>query len=545
MPLRLQCSIGIIAFLTGLFVTAALPAKEPAVEQAQTVRCAVIGGMMDTGFWPELSKRFETATGHRVEVVAKGTKHTIAGAFVRGEADLITMHASDTMVNLVADGYGIDPQPWTRNDLILAGPKSDPAGIRGMTDAAGAMRKIAETKSIFLIQRSLGAQQVLFDLPGGRAKLDWQHVDVQLNDEGRQVLVTAAKKNAYVLLGRIPFFTGRIPNGDMEIMVQGDPRLRRPYLVVTAAKPDPPDARALAARRLAAYLRSPQTQQWIGQYGRGRFDDRQLFFPVTLPDRVSCDGTYGCGPKALVVATGSPGELGFLRVIAEEFAGAESATVLWKKAGSGRSLELLHGGKADVAMVHAPEAEKKAVAEGWAVRRTLIGSNEFFLVGPANDPAGVRSAKSAHEAYRRIAAARSRFLSRGDNSGTHKRELAIWKKAGIVPDGSWYVTTSDFMAATLRRANAEKAYFMTDSSTWVVLRDDLPNLGVLFRGDPLLVNVYHALCRPEEASSPDSLGAKFVDFLAEPKSQGILRDFGKKRFGESLYRDADYAKKLE
>jgi len=253
---------------------------------SQTIRCAVIGGMMDTDFWPKLSKRFELSSCHRVEVVAKGPKHVIRRAFVAGKADLITMHASDVMINLVADGYGVAPQPWAKNDLVLVGPAADPAGIRGMTDAAEALRKIVKTKSELLIQRSLGAQQVLFDLVAmGRVQLDWQHVVVHLDDKRREMLLAASQKNAYVLVGRIPFLNGKIRNRDLVIMVQGDPRLRRPYLVVVANPRRQAPALAAATRQLAAYLHKPETQAWIAEYGRGRLDSQPLFFPVKIPGK--------------------------------------------------------------------------------------------------------------------------------------------------------------------------------------------------------------------------------------------------------------------
>ena len=252
-------------------------------------------------------------------------------------------------------------------------------------------------------------------------------------------------------------------------------------------------------------------------------------------------GTYGHGAHTLVVATGSPGELGLLRPIAEEFARRTDATVLWRKAGSGRSLELLRSKQVDVVMVHAPAAERHAVAAGWADNRTLIGCNEFYIVGPADDPAGIQSATSAVDSYRRIARFKASFLSRGDNSGTHKKELAIWRAAGVSPDGLWYVETGDFMRATLQRANAKKAYFMTDSSTWIATRKRLPNLRVLFRGDPVLVNVYHALCQPPGATPAADLAAKFVAFLASDKAQQIIRTFGRDEHGEAMYMDAAYA----
>ena len=139
-------------------------------------------------------------------------------------------------------------------------------------------------------------------------------------------------------------------------------------------------------------------------------------------------------------------------------------------------------------MVHAPAAEKKAVEDGWAIKRTLIGSNEFFIVGPPEDPAKISEAKSAGAAYSKIAAAKAKFFSRGDNSGTHRKELEVWQKSGISPSGEWYLVTKDFMTATLKRANDEKGYFMTDSSTWVAEQKNVPGLKILFRGDKFLVN---------------------------------------------------------
>jgi tungstate transport system substrate-binding protein len=251
---------------------------------------------------------------------------------------------------------------------------------------------------------------------------------------------------------------------------------------------------------------------------------------------------YGSGAQKFSLATGSPGELGLLKVLAETFAKENKAQMTWFKAGSGKSLQLLKDKKVDLIMVHAPAAEEQAVKDGWAIKRTLLGSNEFFIVGPANDPAKIAGAKTAVEAYRRIAAAKAKFFSRGDNSGTHKKELGIWKKADLKPQGDWYVVTKDFMTATLKRANKEQGYFMVDSSTWVAEKKEVPNLKVLFKGDKLLVNTYHALCQPPGATPGAAVAAKFIDFVASPQGQKIIRDYGQERYGEGLYNDAAYAR---
>jgi len=258
--------------------------------------------------------------------------------------------------------------------------------------------------------------------------------------------------------------------------------------------------------------------------------------------QVTVAESYGSGANQFTLATGSPGELGLLRELGEAFGKQNNATLRWVKAGSGDSLDLLKAGKVDMIMVHAPAAEKKAVQEGWAVKPTLIGSNEFFIVGPAGDPARIATAKTAIDAYKNIADAKATFFSRGDNSGTHQKEMGIWKSAGIAPGGEWYVVTKAFMTATLKRANDEQGYFMTDSSTWAAEKNNVPALKILFKGDKALVNTYHALAKPEGATPGAKTAAAFIDFVASEDGQKIIREFGRKTYGAALYDDAAYAK---
>jgi len=258
-----------------------------------------------------------------------------------------------------------------------------------------------------------------------------------------------------------------------------------------------------------------------------------------------CKAIYGKGATTLRLATGSPGELGLVKVLADAFNKSQDAALCWRKAGSGAALKLLKTKEVDIIMVHAPTAEKQAVEEGWAIKRRLIGSNEFYIVGPTKDPAGISSAKTAGDAYKRIAVAQALFLSRGDNSGTHKKERAIWEKTGLQPDGAWYKQTKTFMMATLKMADAEQGYFMTDSSTWVAAKKELGNLSILFRGDPMLINTYHALCQPAGATDAQPLAAAFVDFLISELGQEIVKLYGVDRFGEGLYNDAEYAKQYD
>lgn len=257
---------------------------------------------------------------------------------------------------------------------------------------------------------------------------------------------------------------------------------------------------------------------------------------------VECKKTYGEGERVLKLATGSPGELGLVKKLADEFNKDNNTTFCWVKAGSGKSLSLLKKKEVDVIMVHAPKAEKKAVKEGWAIKRTLIGSNEFYVVGPKDDPAGIAKAKSVAQAYANIAEVKSNFITRGDNSGTHKKELRIWKNANVTPKGEWYITSKAFMMASLKQANEVNGYFMTDSSTWVVGMKNMNNLKVLFTGDPMLVNHYHALAQPKGATKASDLAAKFVDFVSSNEGQKIIAEYGVAKYGQAMYNDAKNTK---
>jgi tungstate transport system substrate-binding protein len=263
-----------------------------------------------------------------------------------------------------------------------------------------------------------------------------------------------------------------------------------------------------------------------------------VFLAINGSAQSTCNQMYGSGDRSFKVATGSPGELGLLKVLGETFAQEAGVSLCWVMAGSSEAFQLLRQKKVDVILVHAPEAEKKAVQEGWAARRTLIGYNEFYLVGPLGDPAQIAGAPDAAEAFRRIALRSARFFSRGDDSGTHRKELAIWRLAGIQPAGDWYRRTRTFMGASLKRAHDEQGYFLTDSSTWVMEKGRLPRLMILFQGDPFLVNAYHGLNQPPGAAPAADLGARFLDFLTSDQGQRLIGDFGQDRFGQGLYQAA-------
>ncbi len=268
---------------------------------------------------------------------------------------------------------------------------------------------------------------------------------------------------------------------------------------------------------------------------------------VNAEDRPEFNAIYGQGKQTLRIATGSPGALGLLREIAIPFCAENNCQIKWLKRGSGASLQALKKGLVDVVMVHAPKAEHEAIDQGWATGRTLLGSNQFYIVGPPSDPAQIRTADSVTQSFKMIAKAKAPFLSRADNSGTHKKEMHIWSQTEITPKGEWYIKTHDFMGPTLMKADKIPGYFMTDSSTYIVKKSRLKNMTILFKDDPMLINVYHALmANPQKYPEINhSLARKFLRYIGFGPGQRFYRVFGLEDYGQPLYKDAFYAQQFE
>jgi tungstate transport system substrate-binding protein len=230
-----------------------LSGAEPATKPA--VRVAVIGGMTLGGMWPELAERFTKETGWPVELVTTGPKAVLAEALKGGTVDLVTLHASDEATEMVANGFARNMEPWARNEHCIMGPAADPAGIRGMNDGAAALRKVAERHAPFVDFIGPGSREVshrLWKEAGVEPKGDWVLKDESSSPQA--VVEFAAEKRAYVIVGRIPILKGKIPSVGMEVMVQGDPAMRRPYVVMTADEKKFPQSNQAGARALHAWM---------------------------------------------------------------------------------------------------------------------------------------------------------------------------------------------------------------------------------------------------------------------------------------------------
>jgi tungstate transport system substrate-binding protein len=205
--------------------------------------------------------------------------------------------------------------------------------------------------------------------------------------------------------------------------------------------------------------------------------------------------------------------------------------------GSGQAMVMGQRGEADFLLVHSPDAERKFVSEGYGINPRLIMHNDFLIVGPREDPAKIKNSKSAAEAFKTIAGAKALFLSRADNSGTHSKEMSIWRAAGIDPEkGKWYQQTGLGMGQTLNIASEKQGYTLTDRGTYLSLKKNL-KLTILVEGDALLRNIYHGIqVNPAKWPRVNAAGGKaLADFMVSKEAQEIIRTFGVDRFGSPLF----------
>jgi tungstate transport system substrate-binding protein len=243
------------------------------------------------------------------------------------------------------------------------------------------------------------------------------------------------------------------------------------------------------------------------------------------------------GSKDLILATTtSTQDSGLLDVLVPAFEQATGYVVKTVAVGTGQALKMGQDGNADVLLVHAPATEKTFMDAGWGVDRRLVMHNYFQVVGLKSDPAGIRAMTSAADAFKKIAAAGSTFVSRGDGSGTETKELDIWKTAGITPKGNaWYLQSGQGMGPTLQIASEKGGYTLTDNATFLANSAKL-SLEVLVQGDPVLLNIYHVISvNPAKWPKVNSAGATaFADYVTSAAGQQLIAGFGS-QFGGSLF----------
>jgi len=273
---------------------------------------------------------------------------------------------------------------------------------------------------------------------------------------------------------------------------------------------------------------------------------RRIVFAVCVLVGLAGPSVYSADKNVILATTTSTQDSGLLDVLVPAFEKKTGYFVKTIAVGSGQAMAMGQKGEVDVLLVHSPDAEKKFVSDGYGVNRRLVMHNDFIIVGPKSDPAGIAGARSSAEAMKKIAAAKALFLSRGDNSGTHAKEQALWKAASIKPEGEkWYQQTGLGMGQTLNVASEKQGYALADRGTYLALKKTL-SLEILVQGDRGLLNIYHVIeVNPAKFPRVNATGGKaFADFMVSPEAQGMIRTFGVQKFGSPLF-FPDAGKKVE
>jgi tungstate transport system substrate-binding protein len=240
--------------------------------------------------------------------------------------------------------------------------------------------------------------------------------------------------------------------------------------------------------------------------------------------------------ELIILTTTTTQDSGILRVLTDAFAKKSGLAVKAIVAGSGDILKQGARGEGDVLLTHSPDAEKTWMADGNGTSRQLVMYNDFVIIGPEADPAKIKGLKAA-AALQRIAETKTPFVSRGDQSGTHVRELAMWKRAGIQPKGQeWYRETGQGQGLTMDVASQFQGYAFTDRGTYLVHAKRI-GLPILVENDAALYNIYHVM--PVNAAKFPKVnatgGQAFADWVLSPEGQSVISEFGKAQYGRSLF----------
>lgn len=253
---------------------------------------------------------------------------------------------------------------------------------------------------------------------------------------------------------------------------------------------------------------------------------------------VACAKPTAEPPRRLILATTtSTQDSGLLDYLLPDFKEKTGIEVQVIAVGSGQAMETGKAGDADVLLVHSPAAEKTFVEEGWGVERIPVMHNDYVIVGPAEDPAGIKGMTDAAEAFRKIMGSQSSFISRGDDSGTHSKEKSIWAKIEVTPEGSWYVSAGQGMGAVLEMAQEMNGYTLSDRGTYLARTAEGYALPVLVEGDSVLFNPYHVIAvNPEKFPEINNAGAQqFIDWLISAETQAKIAAFKEPKSGLPLF----------
>jgi len=252
---------------------------------------------------------------------------------------------------------------------------------------------------------------------------------------------------------------------------------------------------------------------------------KYLIYIICLTHLFTCTNVIAVDILRMAVTTSTENS-GLLSVLLPPFEDEHQLKMHILSVGTGKALRLGQNGDVDLVLVHAPDAEKKFIDVGFGVGRTAVMHNDFILLGPKSDPAGVKKSVSLTEALALIQKSQSIFISRGDDSGTHKKEQKLWDIAGVKPEGGWYLSIGQGMGAALTMAYEKQAYTLSDRGTYLAYLGKM-NLDIVYEKDEILQNPYHIiLVNPEiHPYIKTELAQKFIDYITGEEGQNIIRDF--------------------
>lgn len=252
---------------------------------------------------------------------------------------------------------------------------------------------------------------------------------------------------------------------------------------------------------------------------------------------VSCNQKTAVREKEIILSTTtSTYDSGLLDELIPVFEKKYKLSVIPIAVGTGEALKMGERGEVDVVLVHSRSAEDKFLEEGYGVNRKDVMHNDFVIIGPEEDPAEIKGNENVTEAFKKMSEKQMLFVSRGDDSGTHKKEIKIWEEAEIEPKGDWYLEAGQGMAGTIMIANKKNAYTLSDRGTYLSQQDNI-ELVILFEGDPLLLNPYGIIAvNPDKHSKVNYEGAmRFIEFITSKDGQEIIKNFGIEKYGQPLF----------
>lgn len=260
--------------------------------------------------------------------------------------------------------------------------------------------------------------------------------------------------------------------------------------------------------------------------------------PATeVPTEAPTEAAAPANPNIILATTTSTQDSGLLDILVPLFEEQSGYTVQTIAVGSGEAMKMGEEGNADVLLVHAPASEVAFMDAGHGTDRFLVMHNDFVIVGPAADPAGIKGMATAKEAFTAIFNAGAEFITRGDDSGTHKKELALWKAAALDPAGqAWYIETGQGMGASMIVASEKEAYILTDRATYLANKDNY-QLEILVEGEPGLLNIYHVITVNPDKSDKINYegGLAFANFMVDAATQAVIGEFGVDKYGAPLF----------